>query len=209
MNIKTYTISQVCKEIDISQNKMRYIEEKTGYIVQRDNFGNRQYTEADIHNIKEFLRMHKDKMSYEAIKLHHYDKVKYNNFTYEEPYNKTAATNDVTEVHPNKNEKIISPLVNDIALIDYMEKMQKAFGVIVARLDTVDLINCKLDKLAELESKMDKMQDSMETEVLEINERIAEELRVSQMSQDLKSLLENKKKESEYKNKGLLSWFKK
>lgn len=209
MNIKIYTISQICKELDITQNKIRYIEEKIGYTVARDNFGNRQYTEADLFNFKEFLRMHiQGKMSYEVIKIYHYNKVKNSECTTDD-YNEAAATNDFNQVETSEKENSVVSLVNDVALREYMDKMQKTFGVIVDRLDTVVQINEKLDKLDELESKIDKMQSSMDAEVSELQERIIEELRVSQISQDLKALLAEKKKESAEKNKGWFSWFKK
>lgn len=196
--IKTYTISQACKELGMASHKLRYIEEAIEYDVERDSFGNRQYTEADIANIREFMRLKEENsMSYIAVKKSFYDQVK------NAPIDNTEVIQEVAV-----EEKSLSTPKDAIALHEFMariERFQNSLDIVIEKLDKVDLLDEKLQKLENLDrlSKLDEL-DSLKEEVrgflgesreiMEIANREAEQ-RVTNMTVDLKEALAIRKEQ--------------
>lgn len=198
--IKTYTISQACKELGMASHKLRYIEEAIEYDVERDSFGNRQYTEADLANIREFMRLKEENsMSYIAVKKSFYDQVK------NAPIDNTEV---IEEVSVAVEEKSLSTPKDTVALHEFMariERFQNSLDIVIDKLDKVDLLDEKLQKLENLDklSKLDEL-DSLKEEVrgfigesreiMEVANREAEQ-RVTNMTVDLKEALASRKEQ--------------
>jgi DNA-binding transcriptional MerR regulator len=196
--IKTYTISQACKELGIAPHKLRYIEEAVEYDVGRDSFNNRIYNDADISNIKEFMRLkEKQKLSYIAIKENFYDKVKNSPIDEEELMKEVSV------------EETILTMPKDIgAMHDFMakiERFQTTLDIVIDKLDKVDRLDEKLEKLEKL-NDLDNFKDEIRgflgesRNLIESANREAEE-RDKLMVTNMKEILAARKEQAEKEEK--------
>lgn len=179
----TYTISQAAKKLGIPVHRLRYFLDTAHYDVQRDKMGSREFTEADISNIKKFLEIRKKKVTYEAIGEYI---IKGNPIddeivpsSDEESYNSYSEDESALTLKPNQSLDTIK------AVGLAMQKFQETLEEVNQKLE-------KIDKLDELTTKLDKLEklDTLD-EVASINN----ELRSYMV--ETKNLIDNNNKEME------------
>lgn len=158
-NYKSYTISQAAKKLEVPVHRLRYFVETAHYDVERDEMGNRRFSETDIINIRKFMKM-KKKVTYEAIGEHI---IKGNPIDEELEEDESFLESDSVE---NYSRGHYSEENNDeVALSLSQHQSMEAIKTIAVAIqkfqDTLDTVNRKLekiDKIDELSSKLDNLE---------------------------------------------------
>jgi DNA-binding transcriptional MerR regulator len=141
----TYSMGQLCKELNIENFNLRYIEKTTGIEIKRNDFGERIYTEQDVSKLKFIIELKNDGLNYKAIKkaLEHQKEI------------------SVTESEDSTKD-------NSILIPD--DKMQQFMGMIKNTIDESieNKVTSKLEvinnKLQNLENQNNDLKQALEKE---------------------------------------------
>lgn len=64
----TYTIGEICEKLGCEQHNLRYLEKALELEIERDQFGNRLYTEQDLTNLEMVMSLKQEGLNFNAIK---------------------------------------------------------------------------------------------------------------------------------------------
>lgn len=68
MPVITYTIGEICEKLGCEQHNLRYMEKALELEIERDQFGNRLYTEQDLTNLEMVISLKQEGLNFSAIK---------------------------------------------------------------------------------------------------------------------------------------------
>lgn len=163
---KTYPIGHVCKVLNVKEHQLRYLERAINYDIERDEYQKRMYTDADIYNLREYLKLKQTEgYSFSIIK--------------KMIVNSKEATEEKREEQDNTRSYRNSVVDTDLSLIvkdnnlDGIAVVQDLIWQIKSIQESVNTMNdkiCKIDQIEDMNIKLDKLMDDSKNNILQIKQ---------------------------------------
>lgn len=163
---KTYPIGHVCKVLNVKEHQLRYLERAINYDIERDEYQKRMYTDADIYNLREYLKLKQTEgYSFSIIKKMIVNSKEATEEKQEEQDNTRSCRNSVVDTD-------LSLIVKDNNL-DGIAVVQDLIWQIKSIQESVNTMNDKIRKIDQIEDmniKLDKLMDDNKNNILQIKQ---------------------------------------